>query len=230
MAQTDNQSVAENNPDYEPVGQGDYVVQPDDCMHSIAYDHGFFWETLWNLPENRELKDARQDPYVLYPGDRVFIPDLRKKEEAGETEQRHRFKLKEVPAKLRLQVLSEDEPVANEPYTIDIDGHIEHGETDDDGFIEVSIKPNAKRAKLKVGSGAKLKVYELQLGGLTPNDGIRGVQSRLNNLGFHAGEVDGTMGPNTRDALRRFQLHYELEETGEPDEPTRAKLIEVHGS
>ena len=57
-----------------------YVVKPGDCMASIAVEHNFLWETLWNLPENAALKDSRQDPYVLLPGDQVFIPELRPKE------------------------------------------------------------------------------------------------------------------------------------------------------
>jgi hypothetical protein len=36
-------------------------------MASIAAKHRFEWETLWILPENADLRNARNDPYVLYP-------------------------------------------------------------------------------------------------------------------------------------------------------------------
>ena len=89
------------------AGQGNYFVKQGDCIYSIAKAHGFLWETLWDLPENAELKQMRKDPAVLYPGDRVFIPDLRKKEEPGETEKRHRFRLKGTPSKLVLRFLDD---------------------------------------------------------------------------------------------------------------------------
>lgn len=88
----------------------DYEVERGDCMSSIAYEHGFFWETLWNDPGNSDLKSRRKDPNVLAEGDTVHIPDLRLKKESGTTERCHRFELKGVPAKLRLRVLEQPEP------------------------------------------------------------------------------------------------------------------------
>jgi hypothetical protein len=58
-----------------PLGSGAYIVQEGDCFLSIAYQHGFFWETLWNLPANAELRNTRQDPGQLLVGDRVMVPD-----------------------------------------------------------------------------------------------------------------------------------------------------------
>lgn len=83
----------------------DHIVTSGDCFSSLSFEHGFFWETLWNHGKNAELKSRRKDPNILKEGDVVHIPDLTLKEEQGATEQRHKFKLKGVPAKLKVRVM-----------------------------------------------------------------------------------------------------------------------------
>jgi len=83
----------------------DYEVQEGDCVSSIAFSHGFFWETLWNLGSNSELKSKRKDPNILQAGDILHIPELTPRDESGATEKKHRFKLKGVPAKLKLKLM-----------------------------------------------------------------------------------------------------------------------------
>ncbi|MEY2429487.1 MAG: hypothetical protein QOJ40_2372, partial [Verrucomicrobiota bacterium] len=46
----------------------DYKVKDGDCLSSIAFSKGFFWETLWNHGDNSALKSKRKDPNVLSPG------------------------------------------------------------------------------------------------------------------------------------------------------------------
>ena len=56
------------------------------------------------------------------------------------------------------------------------------------------------------------------------SDTVRSVQRALNDQGYDAGAVDGQMGPNTEDALRRFQQAQNLPQTGAPDARTLAAL------
>ena len=88
----------------------EYKGNSGDCISSIAFNHGFFWETLWNHGSNSELKSKRKDPNILKEGDVVHIPDLTLKQETCATEARHRFKLKGVPAKLRLRLVKNKDP------------------------------------------------------------------------------------------------------------------------
>jgi N-acetylmuramoyl-L-alanine amidase len=86
-----------------------FKVGLDDCISSIAFENGFYWETLWNHPNNANLKNDRKDPNILKPDDIVHIPDLRLKEVTKPNEQVHKFKLKGL-VKLRLRVLEEPKP------------------------------------------------------------------------------------------------------------------------
>jgi hypothetical protein len=91
-----------------------HVVRSGECIESIATGHGFFWETIWNLPDNEALRTAREEPTILRPGDEVVIPDKRRKDESGATEQRHRFRRKGVPVVLRLRILRPSEEERSE--------------------------------------------------------------------------------------------------------------------
>jgi N-acetylmuramoyl-L-alanine amidase len=206
----------------------EHTVVQGECITSIAQEYGFFWETLWNLPDNAELKRQRQDPNVLQPGDVVIIPEKRQKQVSCASEQTHRFQRRGCPAILRLRLLWDDEPRANESYVLEVDGEYSSGTTDGDGRLEHPIAPNARRGRLLVGESQD--EYVLDLGHIDPVDEISGVQSRLNNLGFICGETDGDLGPKTESALRAFQRKQDLPESGEIDDDTKARLVEIYGS
>ena len=207
----------------------EYIVAQGDCIESIAYAKGFFWETLWNHPDKAELKQSRKDPNVLLEGDRVVIPEREAKEEAGGTEARHRFKLKGVPSELNLVIKNCDEPRANEPYKLEIDGVLYSGTTDGEGRIKHSIPPDATGGRLLVGKEGEETEYALSLGHIDPITEISGVQARLSNLGFYAGAVDGQNGPGTEQAIRVFQSKFELPVTGQMDDATRDQLKTAYG-
>jgi N-acetylmuramoyl-L-alanine amidase len=216
-----------NTAETGPLGQGDHEVREGDCMTSIATEHGFFWKTLWNLAENSDLKSARKDPFCLLSGDRVHVPPLRKKQETRPCKAKHRFRRKGVPARLKLKVLDfTGQPRKNEEYVLVIDGDSRNGKLDSNGVLDVPISPMARGGKLRVGDD----VYLLALGNTDPVTETTGIQQRLNNLKYHCGFADGTLNPLTVAAIEQFQGDNGLEVTGEPDEATRNKLHEVHGS
>jgi hypothetical protein len=211
-----------------PAGQGDYVAQSGDCIESIAQDHGFFWETLWNDGKNSELKQKRKDPNILMPGDRVHIPEKRLGEESGATEQKHRFKLKGVPAQLRLKFFKDGKPRKNEPYTLWIDGIPERGTTDGDGMVIHPLMPSAIEARLRLGDDSQ--DYIIKLGHLDPVESPNGLRARLRNLGYYSGDEEGPIGPQTKAALRSFQVEHDLPATGESKQQTLDQIATAHGS
>ncbi len=207
----------------------DYTVQQGDCISSIAYENGFFPDTIWNLPENSALKAKRKNPNVLMTGDIVHIPDLTVKQEPGATGSKYKFKKKGVPEKLRIKLLDGNhKPRANLDYVIVIDGNSRRGKTDGNGELAESIPPNAKVGKIVPGNDPS-KTINLNLGHLAPVSEISGVKSRLANLGFYKGPIDDNLDPATQKALSAFQTKQGLPVTGEADDATKNQLQQLHG-
>lgn len=213
------------------VGQGDHVVKPGECFSSIARKAGHFWERLWNHPDNAEVRQVRQDPHMLLPGDRVTVPEIEQKHEPGETEMRHRFVRRGEPGMLRLVVKDGDEPRANEPYVLTFEDREVSGVTDAMGQLEQPIPPDARSATLIVGEDANAEEYELNLGHLHPLETVSGVQARLDNIGYDVGTIDGRMNDKTIDAIFAFCVKHEVElpPKGQISEAFRSKLREEHG-
>jgi hypothetical protein len=236
----------------------DYEVQQGDCIGSIAFANGFNWQTIWNHPGNAALKAKRTDPNVLLPGDTVHIPDLNLRVESCSTDQQHNFQLKNVPAKLRLQLLEEEKdndktaqsdaedsqyedpdfhsstkknkPRAGMPYLLLIDDQIvKQGKSDKMGVIATTLSPGAAQGRLVLNPGtSREETYPLQLGGLDPVTETEGIKKRLNNLGFPCGDGAGDT-PELEAALSLFQEKSGLTITGKVDDATRQKLKTTHG-
>jgi hypothetical protein len=207
-----------------------YQVRQGDSVESIAVENGHFWQTLWDHAENAPLRQRRQDPHILYPGDEVFVPALHPKEEACATDKRHTFVRRGVPSRLRVVILEDGQPHADERYVLVIDGHSYEGTTGADGSVEQPIPPQAKSGKLILSPGQRERIYTLQLGGLDPLTEISGLQGRLRNLGYLTGPITGEVGPETTAAIERFQRRNGLTVTGEPDAATRERLQQRYGT
>ena len=203
----------------------EYTVKQGDCISSIAYEHGFFPDTIWNDSKNSSLKQKRKDSNVLLPGDVVYIRDKEQKEESCSSEKRHRFRKKGVPAEFVLQLLEDDEPRAGVDYTLEIDGQMFSGKTDSEGKLMHSIPPDAKKGNLVIDGTEE---HELELGELDPVTEERGLRARLENLGFIAGAQDSS-ADELKEAIEAFQQKNNLNVTGQADDQTRKKLLEIHG-
>lgn len=200
-----------------------YVVKQGDCILSIASSFGFFWETIWNDPQNASLKQLRKDPNVLLTGDVVYIRDKQIKQESKPTDGRASFVRKGTPAQLRLQLLDRNhQPRKNLSYNLVVDGALRSGTSDGNGWIVEPMPPNAQKAELTVVDQGVPEKYSMGLGTVDPITESSGVEQRLKNLGH---STTSGVGP----ALKAFQKKYGLPESGNPDDATRAKLKSIHG-
>ncbi|MCY1059476.1 peptidoglycan-binding domain-containing protein [Nannocystis sp. SCPEA4] len=203
-------------------------------MVSIAAATGFFWETLWDHPDNRELRDARKTPNVLLPGDRVTVPLLRSRREEGETGRVHRFRRRGVPIKLAVVVrLKDGTPLKRRAYRLRI-GDVEYsGHSDDSGKIERYVSPLARFGELVVWlriSGLPPTMQRmLVIGDVDPVETARGMCTRLSALAYDAGPEEGPYGESFREALRSYQRDHGIAVTGVVDDATITSMRQTFG-
>ncbi|MBI3757313.1 MAG: peptidoglycan-binding protein [Deltaproteobacteria bacterium] len=214
---------------YHTVVQGEH-------LSSLAKKYGFSdYQTIWNDGQNAEVKKKRKNPNVLFPGDRLFIPDKHEKQEARNTEKLHRFVLQQPP--LKLQLLVEDlyeKPVAGAAYELELEGESRPRtqNTGGDGKIEEAIPPTVERGVLVI-KDPETPLNEIRLavkiGHLDPVEEISGQKGRLNNLGYYAGPIAEDEDELWfRSAVEEFQCDYQLTVDGICGPQTQAKLREVH--
>jgi N-acetylmuramoyl-L-alanine amidase len=201
----------------QKVGSGESTA-------SLAKKKGFFWRTIWDHPENADLRAKRKDPSVLFADDDIFFPEKQLKEVSKSTDAEHTFKRKGEPCKIKLQLLKLGKPRANEDYVINIEGTLIEGKTDAEGNIEHFMPGEAKSGKLILRGGKE--EYPLKIGYLDPLEKVVGVQQRLNNLGYNCSESN-KLDEKMKDALKKFQADNKLEASGEIDSATKSKLEQL---
>lgn len=207
---------------YRKVKKGEWIA-------SIAYDEKFIDEgkIIWDDQKNAQVRRTYPNPNLLCEHARLWIPEKEKKEEAGPIDNKHKFVLRTPPkALLRIKVLNMDgEPVEDEPYRLIIDfddfiGRTYSGPPMSDangswepGIIQHEIPVTVLFASLELTSLGE--VFDLKVGHLReidPDDkkygcAKKGVQARLNNLGFGSGPIDGIVGKKTFAAVHAFQAY-----------------------
>ncbi|HUY13837.1 MAG TPA: peptidoglycan-binding domain-containing protein [Terriglobia bacterium] len=203
----------------------DHTVEAGECISSIAFEEGFFWETIWNHPQNASLQQQRKDPNILFPGDVVFVPEKQVKQEIRSSGAHYKFVKKNSLVTLRLRLLDDFHARAGVKYVLIVGSLSFSGQTDSQGHLSQKIPANATSALLLTDEDA----YNLNLGVLDPITEDLGVQHRLRNLGYLGQDTDGVITDSTTAALAKFQKEHGLEDTGELTDATRATLQQVHG-
>lgn len=208
----------------------EHVVRAGECVASIAASARTSLEALWTLPDNAELRQTRDDPYVLAPGDRVQVPVAEGQKHVLATGMRHVFRRIATHTDFQLTVTLAGRPRADLGFVLVLDGdeaHTIEGTTDDAGVVRARIPATARTGVLRFADGRG--ALSFGLGELDPLDTMAGVQGRLRDLGYYGHAVDGDWGPHTARALRNFQRTHALPITGRADDDTIASLRARYG-
>jgi N-acetylmuramoyl-L-alanine amidase len=213
----------------------DYTVRQGDYLSKIAKDFGFTdYRTIWNHPDNAELKAKRKNPNVLYPGDKLVIPDRDPREENCAVDKRHLFKTKGPELRLRLVLEdSYEKPVANAECLLAMDGDSRKITTDDDGKIDEPLRPGTTHATLIIQDAKQTHLNSIEIpikiGHLDPIEELSGQKGRLQNLGYFPGKGDDEDDPAFITAVERFQAEHGLTVDGICGPKTQGKLQDIHG-
>ena len=212
-----------------------YTVNQGDHLTSIADSFGFRdYAVIWNHPENAGVKELRGDPNVIAPGDELVIPDPQTKEESCATEKLHRFRVHTRQLKLRLRLLDvNDEPLSDLPCTLCVENNTYETKSDADGYVETVIPPSAELGWIRASDASRGVALDerFAIGHLDPIEMMTGVATRLSHLGYDVGEdLDAPDADLLLLAIEEFQCDNDLDVTGEADDPTRARLLELHGA
>jgi hypothetical protein len=195
-----------------------YKVKDGEWVGSIAEKlRRYDWKGIWDHPDNSDLRELRGSPWTIGEGDELFIPPPKTKWVSVETGRKHTFVLKKKyeTFRYRLEDLDQD-PICDETYTLEvfqgnkrIDFKQQNEKTDKDGLIVELVPGTVTKGTLsfpRINYDVKLNFGFLSpLHSNTELEKIKGVQQRLEALGYDPGPVDGIEGSLTKAAVARFQ-------------------------
>jgi N-acetylmuramoyl-L-alanine amidase len=232
---------------------GTHQVQPGEHMVRIALEeHVATYRTLWDHPSNADLAAKRKNPNILLPGDLVNVPNPAAKTASVPADKAHRFvAASQDQLDFRLVLLDEN----NQPLKDLECQFLEEGRkstSDGSGMLErLDLPPQLELGFLRfdyrtedlsqrgvapqdafTGDENVRLAFALAVGHLDPLDTPSGIQARLSNLGYYAGEIGYADEDATalRCAIEEFELENGLTPTGDPASATmQAKLKDVHG-
>src|SRR5256885_4806087 len=129
-----------------------HVLEPGECLQSLALQHGFKdGKTIYDGPDNSDLRKKRAAPGEVAPGDTVVIPDRKPRELPVTKRKINRFKAHVPDALVRVHVCDEaGQALAGKPYELSIKDKTIEGKTTSDGAAEESVPFTAQSAKLVV--------------------------------------------------------------------------------
>lgn len=208
-------------------GEGEYSVRQGESVSLIAKRTGHYWRTIWDHEENVALRNSRDNPNILLPGDKLHIPEIEAKSLECATGERHRFCRRGEPSKLKIVFQRQSEARAGEPYEAVIDGIHFSGSLDNEGRMILNIASDSQDGEVTIGEGDSANTYQLHLHRLNPFNHPSGLQQRLKNLGY-ACDVSGEIDTQTHAAIDEYEKHHHQPVSGRCDDEISDEIKREH--
>lgn len=209
-----------------------HTIEQGETLLRIARRYGLGRvAALYDHPCNEAFRALRPNPDLVYPGDRIVIPSPDDRPgKVGVTNRQNVFLKTAARETLRLRLKGGQGKRA----VLTVNGQTLESTVDDRGLLEFELPVHAEATAelalyLSEPEGEPSHQWTVKLAYLDPIDTLSGIQARCNSLGFDCGIVDGVMGPQTRQGVKRFQASAGLSEDGEPGPKTQQKLEEHYG-
>jgi len=210
-----------------------HTVLQGESVSMIAKRYGFpSWQSLYDHPDNQEIKKLRPDPDLIFPGDEIVIPDRIKAIFKAKLNEKQTFRSKAKKSVIKLKIGAIGGKIwADRKVELQVDGQIIEAKTDDQGIAQFKLpKRHSQKAILNIYTVKETSKpsysVEVKLGHLDPITELTGQQARLSALGFDCGllspktnkryekavedyqqamglKVDGICGPETQKSLEK---------------------------
>lgn len=200
-----------------------YVVRAGDTLGRIARASGHTPDAIWTHPRNADLKDLREHPEVLLPGDVLHLPDAPPEGLSFQQGGENRYTAEVRTAVVRMTLRREGTALANEPCVLLGAGEPRELQSNGDGVVELTLPDRAELVELVlVDRGVKIPVA---VGHLDPLDTLSGQRQRLQHLGY----LERTNPDGLSKAVTAFQRAHGMAATGSLDDDTLTALGRAHG-
>jgi N-acetylmuramoyl-L-alanine amidase len=232
---------------------GTHQVKAGEHMVRIAAElHIASYHTLWDHPSNADLAASRKNPNILLPGDVVSLSNPAPKKAAAQTLRKYKF----VAATndgldFRIVLIDENgQPLPSMKCQLLEEGR--EATSDASGTVERQDLPppfelgvlrflyrtedlsqrGVEPADIFTGNEEIRLSFAIAVGHLDPLDTPSGIQARLGNLGYYAGEIGYAEEDALalRCAIEEFEMENGLTSTGDATNASmQAKLKDIHG-
>ena len=120
-------------------------IKLGECLANLVHQYRLRdYRSLYNHPNNADLRHARPNPNILFAGDQVFVPDLVLKTEDKNTDAQHTFEVNRPTVRLRLVLKdTKEQPYASKHYRLAVQNKVMTGVTTAEGLIEQVIPADA---------------------------------------------------------------------------------------
>lgn len=206
-----------------------HIVRAGQYLDQIAHAWGWKPTDLWEHPCNSALREKRDDPNLLAPGDVVHVPIQRRKPLSVNIGAENAFMGVVPTVCVRVRLLGDDgKPMAAEEFLLEGTETPPDAKTTGEGVAE--FHPSIFAREVEIVLPKRQMRLAVRIGSLDPPSEPSGMRQRLANLGYCVPEAvdEETTDAAVGEALRRFLDDKKKDASSEEDEALKT-LVESHG-